>query len=157
MRRARRAGSHRRDSGDGPERRLPRIVRAGVRRNARLEARSRFRFDPPQHVSEHGRRAPLRPALRRRRHHHSRRARLDREADSRLDAAAARHCRGDRLARARAAPLTLLSSMIPALFLCFFLSGAAALVYEVVWMRVLTLPLLAIAAATVWLGLELRR
>jgi spermidine synthase len=28
--------------------------------------------------------------------------------------------------------------MIPALFLCFFLSGAAALVYEVVWMRMLT-------------------
>ncbi len=28
--------------------------------------------------------------------------------------------------------------MIPALFICFFLSGAAALVYEVVWMRMLT-------------------
>jgi spermidine synthase len=28
--------------------------------------------------------------------------------------------------------------MIPVLFLCFFLSGAAALVYEVVWMRMLT-------------------
>ncbi|HEX9444660.1 MAG TPA: hypothetical protein VGA73_11095, partial [Candidatus Binatia bacterium] len=28
--------------------------------------------------------------------------------------------------------------MILILFLCFFLSGAAALVYEVVWMRMLT-------------------